>query len=141
MTPPITKYLSKLISYNVFSDSLVQAEKVAARMIAEKRMVGSIDQIDRVIYLKSELIHSNSFPYHSHTPPPTTHTLLPLPLTHSSPYHSHTPPPTTHTLLPLPLTHSSPYHSHTPPPTTHTRCLALHSLHSSPDVICITYIS
>ncbi|KAL5469523.1 hypothetical protein EMCRGX_G030786 [Ephydatia muelleri] len=30
----------------------LKAEKVAARMIAEKRMVGSIDQIDRVIYLK-----------------------------------------------------------------------------------------
>lgn len=32
----------------------VQAEKVAARMIAEKRMSGFIDQIDGVVYFKSE---------------------------------------------------------------------------------------
>ena len=35
--------------------TLLQAEKVAARMIAEERMHGSIDQIDGVVYFKSKL--------------------------------------------------------------------------------------
>ena len=32
----------------------MQAEKVAARMIAEERMHGSIDQIDGVVYFQSK---------------------------------------------------------------------------------------
>ena len=32
----------------------LQAEKVAARMIAEKRMGGSIDQIDGIVYFKKQ---------------------------------------------------------------------------------------
>ena len=34
----------------------VQAEKVTARMIAERRMNGTIDQIDGVVYFKSKLV-------------------------------------------------------------------------------------
>ena len=33
---------------------IIQAEKVAAGMIAERRMSGSIDQIDGVVYFKSK---------------------------------------------------------------------------------------
>lgn len=34
--------------------SCSQAEKVAARMIAEKRMSGTIDQIDAIVYFKKQ---------------------------------------------------------------------------------------
>lgn len=40
--------------------TLAQAEKVAARMIAEKRMGGTIDQIDGVVYFKSKHVAAHA---------------------------------------------------------------------------------
>ena len=39
---------------------ILQAEKVAAKMIAERRMTGTIDQIDGVVYFKSEHLKAGS---------------------------------------------------------------------------------
>ena len=42
------------LEYWVDGYLISQAEKVAAGMIAERRMSGSIDQIDGVVYFKSK---------------------------------------------------------------------------------------